>query len=64
MARYFKVTEITQKEFVDATGERLGWYTQITAPVEGNVFVAVDDSYEDEFCVSIDHFDEDGDSDV
>lgn len=60
MARYFKVTEIKQKDFVDATGETLGHYIQSTIPINGNVFVAVDDDYEDEIYISLDCFDEDG----
>lgn len=60
MARYFKVTEIKQKDFVDATGETLGHYIQSTIPIDENVFVAVDDDYEDDIYISLDCFDWDG----
>ena len=46
MARYFKVIEINHPTFVAATGEDLGWYQQSVIPVDGEVFVAVDDDYE------------------
>lgn len=60
MARYFKVIEITRNDFVDATGEDLGYCIQNVIPIDGDVFVAVDDNHEDEFEVPIDCFDEDG----
>lgn len=62
MARYFKVTEIKEEDFVDATGETLGRYIQSTIPIDGNVFVAVDDDCEDEIYISLDCFDEESDS--
>lgn len=58
MARYFKVIEINHPTFVAATGEDLGWYQQSVIPVDGEVFVAVDDDYEGEFYVSLECFDE------
>lgn len=62
MARYFKATEIKEEDFVDATGETLGRYIQSTIPIDGNVFVAVDDDCEDEIYISLDCFDEESDS--
>lgn len=62
MARYFKVIEIKQKDFVNVTGETLGHYLQSTIPVDGNVFVAVDDDCEDEIYIPLDCFDEGGES--
>lgn len=59
MARYFKVIEIDRPTFVKATGEGLGHYQQSIIPVDGNVFVAINDDYEDEFYVGLDCFDED-----
>lgn len=58
MARYFKVIEIDRPTFVEATGEDLGRYMQSLIPVDGNVFVAINDDYEDEFYVSMECFDE------
>ena len=58
MARYFKVIEINRPTFVEVTGEDLGWYQQSVIPVDGEVFVAVDDDYEGEFCVQLECFDE------
>lgn len=57
MARYFKVIEINRPTFVAATGEDLGHYQQSVIPVDGEVFVALDD-YEGEFYVSMECFDE------
>lgn len=60
MARYFKVTEIKEGDFVDATSETLGRYIQSIIPIDGNVFVAVDDDCENEIYISLDCFDGDG----
>lgn len=60
MARYFKVVEVDQATFVDATGEDLGFYTQSTIPAGREIFVAVDDYCENEIYISLDCFDGDG----
>ena len=60
MARYFKVVEVDQATFVDATGEDLGHYIQSTIPVGREIFVAVDDDCENEIYISLDCFDEAG----
>lgn len=58
MARYFKVIEIDRPTFVAITGEDLGRYQQSVIPVDGDVFVAMDNDYEGEFYVPLECFDE------
>lgn len=60
MARYFKVIEIDRPTFIKTTGEDLGHYQQSVIPVDGDVFVAMDDDYESEFYVPLECFDEEG----
>lgn len=57
MARYFKITEIDCDSFFQCTGEELDC-SQLVVPVIGYVFVAVDDTDEDEISVPLDSFDE------
>lgn len=56
MARYFKIIEIDSDSFIDATGGDLDC-CQLTVPVDGAVYVAVDDE-ECEMTVDIDTFDD------
>lgn len=46
MARYFKMTEISPKSFEAATGESLGYYTQLVCIQEDACYVAVSDDSE------------------
>lgn len=46
MARYFKITEISPKSFKAATGESLGYYTQLVSIQEDACYVAVSDDSE------------------
>ena len=57
MARYFKITEIDCDSFFQCTGEELDC-SQLVVPVIGYVFVAVDNTDEDEISVPLDSFDE------
>ena len=64
VARYFRITEISGDEFIQATGEDLDCL-QLVIPTGENVYVAVDDASEDDLEVSLDSFDkedEDGQS--
>lgn len=57
MARYFKITEITEDEYVEAVGEDLGVWCQAVDPVPGAVYVAMDDD-EEELTIYMDTLDE------
>lgn len=56
MIRYFKIIEINENEFIDATGEELDC-CQLSVPVNESVFVAVDENEEYEIIVPLDCFD-------
>ena len=56
MARYFRITEISGDEFIQATGEDLDCL-QLVIPTGENVYVALDETNEDEMTVSLDSFD-------
>ena len=56
MARYFKIIEIDEDTFVNDTGKDLDC-CQLSVPVNGSVFVAVDEDEEDEITVPLDCFD-------
>lgn len=56
MARYFKITEIDEDTFIHATGDFLDCDC-VVDPVDGDVYVAVDDNTEDEFSVYLNAFD-------
>ncbi len=56
MARYFKITEIDEDTFARETGDFLDC-DSVVDPVDGHVYVAVDDNTEDEFSVYLDAFD-------
>lgn len=62
MSRYFKVTEINGYSFVNATGEDLDC-CQLVVPTNDGVYVAVDDTSEDEITIPLDTFAEGGESD-
>lgn len=57
MSRYFKIIEIDGDTFSETTGEILDC-SQVIAPINGKVFVAVDDQEEYEMNVPLDSFDE------
>lgn len=55
MAKYFKVVEISEEEFINETGEELNCLQSIV-PVENVVFVAIDEEQEDEINIPLDCF--------
>lgn len=55
MAKYFKVVEISEEEFIDATGEELN-YCQVSIPTSESVFVGVDEERKDEISIPLDCF--------
>lgn len=55
MARYFKVVEIDESEFKNETSEELDC-SQIVVPVNGIVYVAVDEYDEGELQIPLDCF--------
>lgn len=57
MARYFKITEIDSDTFTNATGDILDC-SQLVSPADGYVYVAVDESEEDELNIPFDCFEE------
>ncbi len=57
MSRYFKVVEINEDEFINATGECLDC-CKLVIPKNEAVFVAVDEDDEDELEIPLDCFDE------
>lgn len=57
MSRYFKILEISQDEFIGSTGFDPEGYSQAVEPVDGSVYVAVDDEDEEEMSVYLDSFD-------
>lgn len=56
MSRYFKIVEIDEDVFVNATGKDLDC-CQLSVSVGESVFVAVDEDEEDEITVPLDMFD-------
>ena len=48
MAKYFKVTEIDSSTFKRMTGEKLGYYVQVSMLAnDGTVYLAVNDDKQD-----------------
>lgn len=47
MSRYFKLTEISQEEYIDAGGEDLGPWSQCIDPMPGAVYVAIAEANDD-----------------
>lgn len=58
MSRYFKAIEICEEEFYTATGEELNCL-QYVIPVDGAVYVGVDDDEKGEIDIDLDCFDSD-----
>ncbi len=56
MGRYFRITEIDDAAFTRATGEYLDC-SQLSVPVDGDVYVAVDEEAESEISVELECFD-------
>ena len=56
MPRYFKITEIDEESYESITGERLDC-SQLSIPVDGDVYVAVDEEAESEISVELESFD-------
>ena len=57
MTRYFKVVEIEADEYIEATHGDLDCCQEVV-PVDGTVFVAVDDDAEYDISVPLESFDE------
>lgn len=55
MAKYFKVIEINEQEFINATGEELDC-RQVSISTSEGVFVAIDEEQEDELQIALDCF--------
>lgn len=55
MAKYFKVIEINEEEFINATGEKLDC-CQISISTSEGVFVGVDEEQEYEISIPLDCF--------
>lgn len=55
MARYFYIKEISENDFVQATGERLDC-AQMTIGCNGQAYVAVNDQTEDEIVIFLNDF--------
>ena len=55
MAKYFKVVEINEDEFIQETGEELDC-CQVSIPTSDGVFVGVDEKQEDEISIPLDCF--------
>ena len=55
MAKYFKVVEISEEEFINVTGEGLDC-CQVSIPTSEGVFVGVDEEQEDEISIPLDCF--------
>ena len=56
MGRYFRITEIDDAAFTRATGEYLDC-SQLSVPVDGDGYVAVDEEAESEISVGLECFD-------
>ena len=56
MARYFKIMEIDEETYERITGETLDC-AQAIAPIDGDVYVAVDETDEDEIAIGLEYFD-------
>lgn len=56
MPRYFKITEIDEETYESITGESLDC-SQLFIPVDGDVYVAVDEEAESEISVGLECFD-------
>ena len=56
MPRYFKITEIDEENYESITGESLDC-SQLSVPVDGDVYVAVDEEDESEISVGLECFD-------
>jgi hypothetical protein len=57
MKRYFKIVEIDEDSFTDATGEEMYDHClSLTVPVDNSVFIAVDDDEECEIGAPVDYF--------
>lgn len=59
MGRYFRITEIDDAAFTRATGEYLDC-SQLSVPVDGDVYVAVDEEDVSEISVGLECFDSAG----
>lgn len=58
MSRYFKAIEISEEEFYVATGEELDCLQDVI-PVDGVIYVGVDDDEKNEIDIDLDCFDSD-----
>ena len=56
MDRFFKIIEISEDEFFQATGQCLDC-SQIVIPITGETLVAVDECDMDEICLGLDSLD-------
>lgn len=55
MAKYFKVVEISEEEFINTTGEELDC-CQVSIPTSNGVFVGIDEEQEYEISIPLDCF--------
>lgn len=55
MTKYFKIVEISEEEFINATGTELNC-CQVSIPTSDGVFVAVDEEQEEEISIPLDCF--------
>lgn len=63
MARYFKITEITEEEHFAATRDYLGYWEYCVSPEKDGVYVAINDEQADYFEIELSAFDEDASPD-
>jgi hypothetical protein len=57
MAIYFKMTEISNEEFVTAVGTDLGTYSQLGTMVGNSYYGGVDDEVDDRIVIELDELD-------
>lgn len=57
MSRYFKIVEISETDFANATSEELDCLQLTVTAENGDVYVAVDDDEKTDISVELEHFD-------
>lgn len=63
MAKYFRITEIDATTFKRMTGDELDCLQVALLADDGNVYVAVDEDWQDYIDVDLEMFDTDGGAD-
>lgn len=56
MAKYFRVVEIDEEEFINVTGEEFANCCRVSIPTSNGIFVGVDEEQEDEISIPLDCF--------